>query len=338
MYFIYNTLHVFMFMFNIIIIYSYRWYRMTIQQLKYAVAIEKYGSLSKAARKVHISQPSLSASIKELENELRIQIFRRSNRGITLTAAGAKILSYARSILRQCDEVSSFAEKKEMLNFTVASVNSAHIIEAFIRIAKGGQDNSSYSYELINTDNSTIINMIHKQEADIGVFFIETSRLQSLLEQIEELNIRFLSLGEGEIGIRVRSGHPICAITDEKTRLKQLGNYPFVYYRSKSYKPQIEMYEHEEYAYINQNRRIIAFDRDAKNRIINESDGFTIGTRLHPNFSRYYDQVFIPLENQRITVGYIMNTIAPLNPEIERFATFLREELRTLIVYPEGIS
>ena len=74
---------------------------MTLQQMRYAVEIADCGSINEAAKKLFISQPSLSGTIKDLENELDITLFLRSNRGITITPEGAEFLGYARQILEQ---------------------------------------------------------------------------------------------------------------------------------------------------------------------------------------------------------------------------------------------
>ena len=74
---------------------------MKLQQLRYAIEIEKCGSLSKAAKRLFVSQPNLSNAIKDLEIELGISIFKRNNRGVQVTEKGATFLNYARSVLAQ---------------------------------------------------------------------------------------------------------------------------------------------------------------------------------------------------------------------------------------------
>ena len=74
---------------------------MTLQQLKYAVEVADAGTMSEAAKRLFISQPSLSGTIKELEKELGIQLFLRSNRGIDVTAKGEEFLGYARQMTEQ---------------------------------------------------------------------------------------------------------------------------------------------------------------------------------------------------------------------------------------------
>ncbi|RSL28673.1 LysR family transcriptional regulator, partial [Salibacterium salarium] len=76
---------------------------MTLQQLRYVIEVAKQRSISKAAYQLFISQPSLSNAIRELENELGIAIFSRTNKGIVITSEGSEFLGYARQVMEQTD-------------------------------------------------------------------------------------------------------------------------------------------------------------------------------------------------------------------------------------------
>ena len=76
---------------------------MTLQQLKYVTAVAETGTISGAAQALFLSQPSLTAAIHDLEQELNITIFSRTNRGVALTPAGDEFLGYARQVLEQTD-------------------------------------------------------------------------------------------------------------------------------------------------------------------------------------------------------------------------------------------
>ena len=71
---------------------------MTLQQLKYVIGIAETGSFNKATEKLYVSQPSLTSTIHDLENELGIQIFNRTGRGVTLTNDGTEFLSSAKQL------------------------------------------------------------------------------------------------------------------------------------------------------------------------------------------------------------------------------------------------
>jgi len=74
---------------------------MRIQQLEYLERIVEAGSINEAAKRLFLTQPSLSNAVKELENEMGIQIFQRSSGGISLTAEGREFMTYSKQILDQ---------------------------------------------------------------------------------------------------------------------------------------------------------------------------------------------------------------------------------------------
>lgn len=74
---------------------------MTLTQLKYAITITEAKSMNEAAKQLFISQPSLSSAIKDLEEEIGIEIFRRSNKGAFITPEGEEFVGYARQVVEQ---------------------------------------------------------------------------------------------------------------------------------------------------------------------------------------------------------------------------------------------
>ena len=65
---------------------------MTLQQVLYALTIQECGSMNKAAEKLYIVQPTLTAAIQELESEMGITIFMRTNKGVIVTPEGEEFL------------------------------------------------------------------------------------------------------------------------------------------------------------------------------------------------------------------------------------------------------
>ena len=76
---------------------------MTLQQLKYVVTVAETGTITEAAGKLYISQPSLTNAIHELEREMQIVIFNRTNKGISLSKEGDIFLGYARQVREQAE-------------------------------------------------------------------------------------------------------------------------------------------------------------------------------------------------------------------------------------------
>ena len=89
---------------------------MTLQQLKYAITVAQTGTITEAAEKLYISQPSLTNAIHELEKEMNIEIFTRTNKGIIVSKDGEDFLGYARQVLEQA-EVLVLLLVRMMMNF-----------------------------------------------------------------------------------------------------------------------------------------------------------------------------------------------------------------------------
>lgn len=109
---------------------------MTLLQLRYIVKIVECGSMNEASHALYVSQPALSSSVKELENELGIEIFTRSSQGIALTVDGAEFLTYARQVLDQADLLEE-RYKNAKPRKQLCSVSTQHYmfaVEAFVEM------------------------------------------------------------------------------------------------------------------------------------------------------------------------------------------------------------
>ena len=123
---------------------------MTLQQLKYAVAVADTRNITEASRRVFVSQPSLTAAIRELEAEMGITIFSRSNKGVTITNEGDEFLSYARQVLEQYNLLQDrFVNKTMRKKFGVSTQHYSFSVEAFIELIEANQ---SEQYEFILRD------------------------------------------------------------------------------------------------------------------------------------------------------------------------------------------
>ena len=104
---------------------------MTLQQLKYALTIADCGSMNEAAKRLFLSQPSLSETVKELEQEIGLQIFMRSNRGIIITPEGEEFLGYARQVIDQYGILKArYVEKQRKEKFSVSMQHYTFAVKA----------------------------------------------------------------------------------------------------------------------------------------------------------------------------------------------------------------
>jgi len=101
-------------------------------QLKYAVEVEKTGSISKAAENLYMNQPNLSKSIRELEDDIGIAIFDRTAKGVVPTEKGREFLGYARSILAQVAEMEALYKPTDdrKIRFAVCAPRASYVSHA----------------------------------------------------------------------------------------------------------------------------------------------------------------------------------------------------------------
>ena len=111
---------------------------MTLTQLRYVIAIADTHSMNEAARTLFIAQPSLSQAIRELEEEIGITVFNRSNRGVSITPEGEEFLGYARQVVEQYRLVENrYIEKKNSKKrFSVSMQHYSFAVKAFVEMVK----------------------------------------------------------------------------------------------------------------------------------------------------------------------------------------------------------
>lgn len=111
---------------------------MTLTQLKYVITVSDTNSINEASRLLFVSQPSLSSAIRELEAELGIALFKRSNRGVILTAQGEEFLGYARQVVDQYQllEVRYIERKNVKKKFSVSMQHYTFAVNAFMEMVK----------------------------------------------------------------------------------------------------------------------------------------------------------------------------------------------------------
>ena len=146
---------------------------MTLQQLRYAVCIAKNKSMNKAAAELFISQPSLSVTIRDLEEEIGFPLFQRSSRGIVITAEGEDFLGYARQMIEQYRLMEEkFIEKKmQKQKFSVSMQHYTFAVQAFIKVAKE-LEMDDYEFSVHETKTYDVIDDVKNFRSEIGILYV----------------------------------------------------------------------------------------------------------------------------------------------------------------------
>ena len=147
---------------------------MTLQQLTYLVTVADCGNITEAAEKLFISQPSLSAAIHNLEKEMGVTAFTRSNKGVTVTREGEELLSFARMLLEQADNMKEHFGNGERRTpkFSVSCQHYSFAVNAFVDLIKE-YDADQYSFIIRETQTGEIIEDVASGKSEIGVLYSE---------------------------------------------------------------------------------------------------------------------------------------------------------------------
>ncbi len=187
---------------------------MNLTHLKYALEVAKYRSINKAADKMFMGQPNLSRAIRDLEESLGIQIFKRTPRGIEVTPPGEEFLSYARNILRQVDEVEALYRhgKKTKSIFSVSVPRAAYMSYAFSRFsAKVTQEVEAGQLELFykETNSSKAISNILNADYHLGIIRYAVNYDKYFREMLEEKNLVHETIAEFTYVLAMSATHPL---------------------------------------------------------------------------------------------------------------------------------
>ena len=161
---------------------------MTVQQLRYVVAVAEAGSITEAARQLFLSQPSLSSAIKELEGEIGRPLFLRGRTGITLTREGMEFLGYARQVLRQMEVLEDryVAKRPEKVRFGVSAQHYTFAENAFVELVKEyGQDRYEFYYNATGTHQ--ILEDVKNRICELGVIYLSAENEAALGKVLEEI-------------------------------------------------------------------------------------------------------------------------------------------------------
>lgn len=166
---------------------------MNLLHMKYAVTIADTNSINKAAEKLYVGQSALSRAIKELEAGLGVTLFERSAKGMTLTADGEVFVRYARTVLKQVDEIENMfnegaAGKKR---FSVCVPRASYIADAFVRFSKLIGEKGEYELFYKETNSMRAVKNILAEDYKLGIVRYAENYDKYYKEMMEEKGLSY---------------------------------------------------------------------------------------------------------------------------------------------------
>ena len=246
---------------------------MTLTQLKYIVETAEAGTISRAAEKLYISQPSLTAAIRELEHEFGITIFQRSNKGILLTSEGEEFLGYARQVITQTslmeERYSGAAPVRHQ--FCVSTQHYSFAVEAFVELLKeyGGEE---YDFRIRETQTYEIIEDVAKLRSEVGVLYLNHDNETVLRKVIREHDLIFTPFFTAKPHVFVSAASPLAQ--KKALTLDDLKPYPRLSYEQGEHNA--FYFSEEILSTLDSKKDILVRDRATLFNLLIGLDGYTI--------------------------------------------------------------
>lgn len=294
----------------------------TLQQLKYFVEVAVEGSITGAAEILYLSQPSLSASMKDLEKRLGTELFLRSSRGITLTADGVEFLGYARQVVEQAElleqRYSSRAPSKRQL--AVSAQHYAFAVNAFVNMVEA-TDAAEYEFTLRETRTHDLIEDVRTMRSELGILYRNDFNRRVIDKLLRDAGLSFHPLFVAKPHVFVGSTNPLAR--REFVTMRDLAPYPRLSYdqgEQNSFHLAEEILSTTSVA-----KSIKVSDRATIFNLMIGVGGYTISTGIVSEDLNGPDIVAVPLKvNERIEIGWIAHSSIQLTQQATRYLNELR--------------
>lgn len=278
---------------------------MTILQLKYVIAVASSTSMREAANRLIITQPALSLAINDLEEELGIVLFNRTNRGISLTNEGEEFLIYAKQAVSQFELIEDKYEKNSdgRRQFSVSLQHYVFAIHAFVNTIKKF-DSEEYYYSIHETRTDEVLNDVKTLKSEIGIISYSSSNEKIIRKLLKEYQLKFVPIMTKNTYVYVWKKHPLA--DREELSLADLEGYPCVSFDQSS---DNNFYLSEEALSNYDFKKIIkSTDRATSAELMVALNGYSIGTGIMiESFSLKSGFNTIKLkEEDPLTIGYIV--------------------------------
>lgn len=278
---------------------------MNINQIKYVLTVARSASIREAASKLYISQPALSASIRELEDELGILIFERSNKGITLTEAGYEFIAYAKKAVNQYEilEDKYLSKDKDKERFSVSTQHYTFAIHSFANVINRFNP-EKYIFSIHETRTNAVLENVRDMKSEVGVISYSGENEKIMKKLFKEYQLDFYPLMKRETYVYVWKNHKLASA--EQVSIEELREYPCVIFDQND---DSNFYLNEEAMGNYEFDKVIkSDDRATTLEIIADTGGFSIGSgMLAQEAATLKGLVAVKLrEEDPLIIGYIV--------------------------------
>lgn len=278
---------------------------MTLQQLKYCVLAAQKGSITEAAKDLFISQPSLTGAIKELEREMNITIFDRTNKGVEVSKEGEIFLGYARQVLEQASLLEDTYKKgtSRSRSFSVSTQHYSFAVNAFVDLIKQyGEE--EYDFSLRETQTYEIIDDVSRMKSEIGVLYFNSFNKAVLQKIMKAKDLKFTELFVARPHIFISRKNPLAK--KKSVSLQELAPYPYLSFEQGEHNS--FYYSEEIFCDIAGKKNIRVRDRATLFNLLIGLNGYTVCSGVIDEGLNGKDIVALELDTDGdMHIGYVMH-------------------------------
>lgn len=299
---------------------------LSLQQLRYVIEVVECGSINAASQNLYVSQPTLSAAIKEVEKDLGIELFNRTNRGITLTNDGIEFVGYARQVLEQMDLLEtrySGTQRNAPGKLTLSAQHYAFGVAAFVEFVEDF-DGDEYDFSFRETRTNEIIEDVKTYCSELGIIYVCNFNEKVITKTLSDASLEFCPLFDALPHVFVGPHHPLAQ--KEVVYPKDLEDYPR--YSFEQGVNNSFFFSEEPLSNLPHKKNITISDRGTLTNLLTNHTGYTISTGVLSN-EMSGGIVAIPLRvDEKMTVGYIKHKNRELSDLAQRYLNTLREHIK----------
>lgn len=295
---------------------------MTLQQLKYAVTVAECGTISAAAEKLFISQPSLTTAIRELESEMGVTIFSRTNRGVIVSREGEEFLGYARQILSQAQLLQERFSGREQgeKRFAVSSQHFNFTVQAFSRLVQNYRG-PRYSFHFRETTTYEVLEDVSQLRSEVGILALNEDNERFLRRMFGKLGLEFTELKRVQAELFVSAEHPLAG--RRFVTVEDVSPYPCITFEQGEHNGQF-FFEGLSAVAAQSHKTICVRERATEYQLLRALNGFSPDVGVSAMYREEF--VSLPLEPKQFhTIGYILRRDVTPSPMTLEYIQALRE-------------
>lgn len=295
---------------------------MTLQQLKYAVTVAECGTISAAAEKLFISQPSLTTAIRELESEMGVTIFSRTNRGVIVSREGEEFLGYARQILSQAQLLQERFSGREQgeKRFAVSSQHFNFTVLAFSRLVQNFRG-PRYSFHFRETTTYEVLEDVSQLRSEVGILALNEDNERFLRRMFGKLGLEFTELKRVQAELFVSAEHPLAG--RRFVTVEDVSPYPCITFEQGEHNGQF-FFEGLSAVAAQSHKTICVRERATEYQLLRALNGFSPDVGVSAMYREEF--VSLPLEPKQFhTIGYILRRDVTPSPMTLEYIQTLRE-------------